>query len=61
MPKRCIDCGSDDLEYFEDMDGGYLDIRCVNCNSRLIDQANNRREWDYYHPGVPCPKCELDK
>ena len=29
-----------------------------------IEQAYFRRqkriEWDYYHPGEPCPKCELE-
>jgi hypothetical protein len=49
IPKAgCIDCG-------------YRDTRCVSCNSKLIDQANNRREWDHYHPGEPIPECELNK
>ena len=61
MNKRCVDCGSDDLEYFEDMDGGYYDSRCYRCNDELINQSNNIREWQEYHPGVPYPADERDK
>ena len=33
---------------------------CGRCEDRLIDRANKRREWDYYHPGQPCPRSELE-
>lgn len=23
-------------------------------------RSQKRKEWDYYHPGEPCPKCELE-
>jgi len=61
VSRRCISCGSDDLEYLEDLDGGYYDIRCYRCNDKLINQSNNIREWPEYHPGVPCPASERDK
>lgn len=61
MAKQCISCGSYDLEYFEDLDGGYYDSRCYHCNDLLIDQSNNIREWTEFHPGEPCPVIERDK
>lgn len=31
---------------------------CNRCQDRMIDRANRRAEWDYYHPGEPMPKSE---
>ncbi len=33
---------------------------CHYCNDRLIEQAQKRKEWDYYHPGQPMPYSETD-
>jgi hypothetical protein len=53
----CVSCGSDDLEHWGD---GEYSIRCYRCNDKEIEHSNRRREWDYYHPGTPIPKSELD-
>jgi hypothetical protein len=38
---------------------GWNSSQCGRCNDRDIEYSNKRREWDYYHPGQPCPKSEL--
>ncbi len=53
----CRRCGSSDLEYWGD--GEYSDM-CYRCNDREIARSNKLREWNYYHPGEPCPKSELE-
>lgn len=34
---------------------------CESCEDRLIMEATNIREWDFYHPDEPCPKVEREK
>lgn len=57
MPK-CLKPGCPNLQ--EEWDGdtnGY----CVRHNNELIERNENRAEWNYYHPGEPCPEIELKK
>ncbi len=52
MPRSipiCIECKQRECERFEDEEGGYFDNRCSRCNDRLIEHANERAEWNYYH------------
>jgi len=55
MKRKCIECGSDDLEPWGD--GEYSD-RCYDCNDRQIEKSNRAREWAHYHPGIPQPESE---
>jgi hypothetical protein len=32
---------------------------CDHCYEIMAERSSKRREWDYYHPGEPCPECEL--
>lgn len=45
----CADCGVEEVEFFEDYEGGHYDSRCRHCNDKLIARANERQEWNYYH------------
>lgn len=48
--KRCASCGKPGVETFScEEDGEVDDPNCPRCNDKLIDHANERREWDYYH------------
>lgn len=48
----CCKCKQRGIEIIE----GYGDVetffspQCERCNNRDVEQANERREWDYYHP-----------
>lgn len=55
MKRKCIMCGSDDLEDYGD---GEYSPRCYDCNDKLIERSNRAREWDHYHPGEPIPESE---
>jgi hypothetical protein len=54
----CEQCKVNPMEDFGD---GELGPWCIECNDKAIRKSNNSREWAYYHPGEPCPKCELNK
>lgn len=53
----CIRCNKNPVEDFGDGEPSY---NCGYCNDRLIEQSDRQREWDYYHPGEPAPKCEIE-
>jgi hypothetical protein len=46
MIKLCKKCGKNEVEQIDDWVSNY----CGHCNDRLIEQANEDREWRYYHP-----------
>jgi hypothetical protein len=48
----CIRCKKRPVEDFSD---GELSLQCGPCNDRDIEAANERREWDYYHPAEAAP------
>lgn len=48
--KKCASCGEFGVETFEDYEGQYDDANCPRCNDKLIDKANEQREWNYFHP-----------
>lgn len=43
----CIRCKRLPVERFDD---GEPSWQCGPCNDRDIEIANERRDWDYYHP-----------
>lgn len=51
----CCRCKVNEVERIDDWES----IQCTECNDRDIQRSDKRREWDYYHPGEPCPKSEL--
>lgn len=53
--KKCVSCGSPDLEHWGD---GEYSNRCSHCNDRKIEKSNRAREWSHYHPGEPMPESE---
>lgn len=44
--RQCKRCGKWEVEEIED----WISDMCGNCNDRDIEHANERREWNYYHP-----------
>ena len=46
FPPICRRCGKYPVEVIEDWQSDC----CGYCNDRRIEHANERREWDYYHP-----------
>lgn len=54
----CCRCKREPVEDFGD---GEPSWQCTHCNDKDIQRSENRREWDYYHPGEPCPPIELNK
>lgn len=52
----CTRCKQYPVERIED----WVSHLCPYCNDREIERSNRRREWDHYHPGEPCPNCELE-
>lgn len=44
----CIKCKKREVEDFGD---GEDSLQCGDCNDRDIKHSNERREWNYYHPG----------
>lgn len=54
----CVTCKVRPVENFGD---GGPSFQCVECNNQDINQSDNQREWDHYHPGEPCPASELNK
>lgn len=52
----CARCKRREVEVIDD----WQSVNCRECNDVLIDQSNRVREWDYYHPGEPCPKSERE-
>lgn len=61
---KCRQCGAPaEWEDFYDEDGcgPYHEPGnyCERCNDIMVERAQKRREWDYYHPNEACPEIEL--
>lgn len=54
-PTKCKYCGEG--VGFEHWEWGY-DF-CQNCAEIEEERSRKKREWAEYHPGEPCPECEL--
>ena len=44
--KKCMTCGKPEVEQIED----WVSFQCVECNTKDIEDAEERREFHYYHP-----------
>ncbi|WP_226560781.1 hypothetical protein [Salipiger thiooxidans] len=62
---RCRYCGTDRnllTEPYQDEDGFVSDEPielCHDCVEISEERRKARAEWNYYHPGEPCPEVEL--
>lgn len=63
MGDGCRQCGGrTEWGSYIDEDGCRIDEPepyCEYCYEIMAERSAKRREWDYYHPGEPCPECEL--
>lgn len=51
----CKKCNENEVEQIDD----WLSKFCGHCNDQLIQEANERREWNHYHPGSD-KECDHD-
>jgi hypothetical protein len=33
---------------------------CGHCADYYVERSQRQAEWDYYHPGEPAPRCEIE-
>ena len=61
---KCKVCGAEAewADYYDEEGCGPFhepSDHCGRCTDIIIERTNQRREWDYYHPGERCPEIEL--